>query len=681
MPGKTRHRRRLRRFLIRLTLLLALGALAAAAVWIFVLPYREAESTMHSGTDLILQHLDDGTVELSWPAAEKTDFYRVEVYHLVMTENEDGETEPEEQILFSEDVFDATCCILPELPAQQALTIRVNTMVGYDFPGEDKVRPGEQPLETTLNLTPPGIVDLTWEVDPETDTVTVNFAMHPGDSARLYRKDDTGQWQLLRTLTETQTTISFGTLGDLPMPEHGESCCFQLDSYREQSGSVYYSRLSEPITIIREDLLDRNLWVQLTDEGKNVCSMVWNETKGEYYELQMLNDATGEWETIHTEGQTGLRMFTTEHLKPFHTYSFRVIAKGGQAPLGKNAATSEIVRFRTAEAVLYSTIWPIKQLPVYSTPEMTESIGQVSGGATLCVVEEQDTCFGIRWEDGTTGYISSDYVMIDLVDYLGELCAYQITNSDSSIYMVSKYAIPHITGTVIVGYESVRMSDGTYLVPLLYPVAQRLLTAAQDAVNQGYRLKIYDSYRPNRATVMLYNHVWKLLEEPVPGNIPDPTEEDPERLLTFGTVMTNNGAYPLNYFLAQGVSLHNVGIAVDLTLESLDSGTDLPMQSAMHDLSQYSMNHRNNANAKTLKSIMEGAGFGGLVSEWWHFQDNEIRNKLSLPALWGGISPEGWRLSDGGWRYRKADGTYLASCSTIIGDREYTFDEHGFVVE
>jgi hypothetical protein len=171
----------------------------------------------------------------------------------------------------------------------------------------------------------------------------------------------------------------------------------------------------------------------------------------------------------------------------------------------------------------------------------------------------------------------------------------------------------------------------------------------------------------------------EMLEEPIPDEIPDPTEEDPERLLTFGAVMTDHGKYPLNYFLAKGASLHNLGIALDLTIETWDTRVEQPMQSEIHDLSHFSMVYRNNNNAKLLKKFMEGAGFGGLVSEWWHFQDNEIRNELKLPALRGGITPEGWKLSDGGWRYRLKNGTY-ATGTLQLGDVQYTFDEAGYLI-
>lgn len=679
MPEQDTKAKKYRRIGMVVGSLLVLAGLIAAVVWLFVLPYQNAQSNMTTDSVLTLQHRQDGSVELSWPAAAKTDFYQVEVLHRVETEAKSGERELRWETVHAAQVADTTAYVLPELPWDEELTIRINTMVYYDFPGEDKVRPGETPLETTLRLESPAVENLTWTADPDADSVTLTFDVTQGEEARLYWCDGQDQWQLLRTVEEEQITLTFGEGKDLPMLEHGQTCRLRMDAIRRDPGSEYYGRLTDEIVVIREDLLDSNLVLQLTGVGDNVCTLVWNETKGETYELQMKQQEE-EWVTIHTVDQTGDRIFTTEHLKAFRAYQFRVVALGGQAALSETGVVSDTQEFRTREAVLYSTIWPIKDLEVFDSPDMTQSIGKVTGGSTLCVVQVCEGAFGIRYAEGVTGYIDSNYCMIDLVDYLGELCAYDITNSYSSKYMIHRYSMPQITGTVIVGYENVRMADGTYLAPLLYPVAQKLLVAAQSAYDAGYRLKIYDSYRPNRATVMLYNRAENMLEQPVPGNIKDPTEEDPDRLLTYGKVMTDD-QYPLTFFLAQGGSLHNQGIAVDLSMELRETGEEQPMQSNMHDLSYFSMIYRNNDNANLLKGFMESAGLVGLTTEWWHFQDDAIRKELVLPFLWGGVSPEGWKLDDTGWRYRLSDGTYAADCTKTIEETEYAFDTQGYLKE
>ena len=139
-----------------------------------------------------------------------------------------------------------------------------------------------------------------------------------------------------------------------------------------------------------------------------------------------------------------------------------------------------------------------------------------------------------------------------------------------------------------------------------------------------------------------------------------------------------NGVYGLGNFLAAGGSMHNFGVALDLTMERLDDRAALPMQTSMHDLSWYSDIYRNNANANLLRSYMLGAGFGGLTSEWWHFQDNDAFNTVKPANRWAGVTPEGWRRDDTGWRYRQADGTYCRETERTIDGIAYRFDGNGY---
>jgi len=120
---------------------------------------------------------------------------------------------------------------------------------------------------------------------------------------------------------------------------------------------------------------------------------------------------------------------------------------------------------------------------------------------------------------------------------------------------------------------------------------------------------------------------------------------------TYGAYMTNN-TYSLGMFLARVTSAHNRGIALDLTLVDNYSRSEIPMQSPIHDLSYHSVTTFNNENAKLLDKWMKNAGFGGLSSEWWHFQDNDTRSNIGLNSyLEGGVSYDASLASDLGITY------------------------------
>ena len=152
-----------------------------------------------------------------------------------------------------------------------------------------------------------------------------------------------------------------------------------------------------------------------------------------------------------------------------------------------------------------------------------------------------------------------------------------------------------------------------------------------------------------------------------------------ERRKTYWELMSGgNNSFTMSSFVSAGISKHNLGVALDLTLEDLDTGYELVMQTDIHDLSQYSARAQNNTEARKLSDIMMSAGFKDLFSEWWHFQDDEIRSKLSLPCVNEGVNAECWMTNGFGWRYRNTDGTYAVNCTLTIDGVEYTFDSDGY---
>lgn len=666
-----------------LTMLLAA---AGVAVFMFYLPYRNAQSSMPSNATLLLQQNADGTLQLTWPNAAKADYYSVEL--LVPLEEselqEDEEVEPE--VVFRDYVKDATTYVMPEIPTDMELTLRINSVVEYMSGKELRLRMGETPIEVTTTFDTPKVGQLEWIPDTQKKSVDITFQLKEGDMARLYREDENGALTLMTELDSGETVLSFGPEADLPMPDYEDTYRFVLDAYRKIPGLDFYGYLSADLHVVREDLLDRELDAVLTDEGYNVYTLTWDETKGEHYEVQMMDGTGADWTTVCTVDREGERTYTTGHLPIFRTYQFRVVAVGGQTMEGSEfAAVTDPMDVATTESPVYCTVWPVKNLEAYSDAQMTEVVGKVNAGTAYCVLAEEEGMFRVAISGmDTQGYIDSNLCMINLPEYIGDLCSYDITNSYSSLYMVHEYEIPEVTDVVTKGYDRIQMENEKFLVPLLYPTAKKLTVAAKNALEQGYRVKIYDAFRPYVATREIYDLTEEILEEPIPEKtftnkkvkLPE-VEEDEE--ITYLFLMTNN-TWNLGSFLAKSGSMHNLGVAVDLTLETADGREELEMQTSMHDLSWYSVLQRNNSNANLLASIMKGAGLNELVSEWWHFQDNEARQSLALASVTNGVTPECWIADDNGWKYRRYNGTYFYDCDRTIGEVDYTFDAEGYVI-
>ena len=687
---------------LRLWLILAavvlLIATALVVTFQLLLPYYRAASTMPVGGSFIIEQQEDGSLLLSWPAAFDADFYRVELL-LPPEENtpEDAE-ETEPRVFWSQDISGVCACTLPAADPTQTLTLRVTCAVYYQSFGKQKIRFGDSPMEITTTFDAPTVQSITWEADAEEKLVWVDFDTKDGDRCRVYLENADGTRQQMRELKEESFYLKFGSNGELPIPTFGGSHTFTFNAYRQETGLVFYGIDSGSMTVVRDDLLGRNLNLRFTDEGYNVCSLTWDETKGNYYEVQLLED--DQWVTVAQVAGDGERTYTSPHMPIYDEFTYRVVAVGDQPMEGSDyAAVSESYTLTTTESPIYATIWPVKDLPAYADAGGTTQTGTAEEGKAYCVLEEVGGMFGIRIGEAVC-YIDSSYCMINLPDYIGDLCQYKITNSYRSIYMVHEFEIPEVTDVVTAGYGNVRQDDGSYLVPLLYPTAKKLVTAAKSAREMGYCLRIYDAFRPNRATREIYDLTEAILDEPLPEepftdariedlDLPEvPEEETPsepvdgeawESKLTYRMVMTDE-QYDLSYFLAGSGSTHNQGVALDLTLVDLEGGWEVEMQTSMHDLSRYSIIYKNNYAADILAQIMKDAGFGDLVSEWWHFQDNEARKALELPYVWGGISGEGWMADDNGWRYRRSDGTWYTGCTTIIGEETFVFDENGYLI-
>jgi zinc D-Ala-D-Ala dipeptidase len=139
-------------------------------------------------------------------------------------------------------------------------------------------------------------------------------------------------------------------------------------------------------------------------------------------------------------------------------------------------------------------------------------------------------------------------------------------------------------------HEAVYRSDARCL--LRYDVADRLARAAEELRAKGYRLVLWDCYRPHS----VQKRFWAL--------VPD------ERYV----------AKPTD---ASG-SVHSRAAAIDVSLADA-SGAPLPMPTAHDDFSERA--HRDapiadsavKVRMEVLDAAMTGAGFEGLPTEWWHY--------------------------------------------------------------
>lgn len=267
-----------------------------------------------------------------------------------------------------------------------------------------------------------------------------------------------------------------------------------------------------------------------------------------------------------------------------------------------NVAASEKVVKETDLKVRGATIWPVENLTMYDAKNNV--ITKIEAGTPMVALAQAKGKFKVYYNN-KVGYISSDSCMINLPDVLQEEMQYDITNSYSSIYKIHQESIEGVTGEVL--YPYVMIGEDEYLVPLLFPVAQRLYEAEAEAISRGYTLKVYDAYRPHSVSKQIYSTMMEFLDE------------NPNYAQMMSEPV-NGVSYGPSSFLNKGVSFHNYGVAVDITLVDLATGKELAAQAQMHELSTRSVQALNNDTADTLKEIMLEYGFTTITSEWWHFE-------------------------------------------------------------
>ena len=159
---------------------------------------------------------------------------------------------------------------------------------------------------------------------------------------------------------------------------------------------------------------------------------------------------------------------------------------------------------------------------------------------------------------------------------------------DSNIVVDLRYATTNnFTGAPLPGYLGNRAF-------LRREAAAALARVQRDLRPQGLGLKIFDAYRPVRATLAMVDWTERV-------HRPD--------LLKEGYIASR--------------SRHNLGLAVDLTLIDLVSGRELEMGTPFDTFSPAA--HTANAmgqaaaNRQRLKAAMEREGFTNYDQEWWHY--------------------------------------------------------------
>ncbi|MCR5266335.1 MAG: M15 family metallopeptidase [Cyanobacteria bacterium RUI128] len=171
---------------------------------------------------------------------------------------------------------------------------------------------------------------------------------------------------------------------------------------------------------------------------------------------------------------------------------------------------------------------------------------------------------------------------------------------DDAAYDIRYYSANNFTGKRIRGYEAP--------VPYMTKESLQALVKAADILRkQGYRILVWDAYRPQKAVDNFVEWINNPKDDGNKSFYPDLKKSD---LVKGGYIATK--------------SSHTRGSTIDLTLVKMDGsyvdmgGTfDLFARSSNSDYTKLTREQKKNR--KILKDAMTQAGFEGIQSEWWHF--------------------------------------------------------------
>ena len=196
--------------------------------------------------------------------------------------------------------------------------------------------------------------------------------------------------------------------------------------------------------------------------------------------------------------------------------------------------------------------------------------------------------------------VSSMPVMADTISYDKSDFAEIGSVIDDAAFDIRYYSPNNFTGNKIDGYKAPR----AYLTK---EALAALKKAADDLREQGYRLLIWDSYRPQKAVDNFVRWI-------------NDTEDDGDK--TFYPDIEKSNLLAGNYIMAK--SGHTRGSTVDLTIIKKDGGFvdmggtfDLFSEVSHPDYQDLTEEQKNNR--QILRDAMVKAGFNPIESEWWHF--------------------------------------------------------------
>lgn len=275
------------------------------------------------------------------------------------------------------------------------------------------------------------------------------------------------------------------------------------------------------------------------------------------------------------------------------------------------------------------------------------------GGESFSIINEEGKWWEVQVEN-QRGWVQYEQCLINLPDILPTI-VYDNANSYKSKFQSMGRIIPNVSAVQLydVKHYNERLQEESYSMPIAYDTSKKLAAAQELALKDGNTLILVETYRPYSVQKLVVEGMTSLMNSDY---------EVYQAISSWGT----------NWFIATGVSNHQRGTSIDLTLgkvvktkintsgdyqyTKISSYEEYTMPTEIHDLNPASASMaypvkaqsdawkttpkgpNMNESAILMQSYCTQVGLTPLASEWWHFDDYDAKTVAQGEFLLGNIS-------------------------------------------
>ena len=451
------------------------------------------------------------------------------------------------------------------------------------------------------------------------------------------RSSFTGKWNGIKTKNGTTTYANYNWI------RPGEKVDLKVSAV-DKNG--IHSEYSEIKTVENTSNVASKLATPVLNDVRNVGplgrELTWSAVKGAKWYRVFYKNANGKWLSKYTTTQT--RFYDTYPTAKGDTYTVACVTDNsanwyplsGYDPVGKSKtakcqsydewAVGKVIKIAGANTNA-QTSGAESEAKFYKDLKDNEYNFNIPNGTAIRVAGVEyigndhtsaNGRFKINYLNRYVGYVKMNYCLIDVGEYIpSATIALSFAAKDNSY--VNKYN--HTKSSIGVDEVVNMFNYNNKYVPGIsnyegynhnrawarYDVTKKLLLAQVNCLRAGFSLKIYDAYRPYKDTANV-RASWK--------NYVDNHSE-----AYIGQIANK--------------SIHNIGAAFDVSLIYEQVGVEAIMPTKMHDLSNNAKEGNwlgdtsyKGEHARKLRSLLTSADFDTYFGEWWHFQDNGVRDSL-----------------------------------------------------